>query len=143
MSSLEELGVEDVQLSEEEGRRLQSATEADWRNRMVFFPGDERQFYYGLDGTACEPTSAIYDPACRSIRKTHREVAYARDDNPVVLDAIPGRRGYGTYRRHCTESSLFHAHVCQASSLVPARELEPIASVRTCNAPGVANSLLG
>ena len=65
------------------GRQLQSATDADIRNRMVFFKGDERAYYYGMDGKACEPTSAIYDPACRSIRKTHREVAY---------------RVYGTYR---------------------------------------------
>ena len=32
-------------------RSLASAVEADWRNRMVFFEGDERaSFYQGLDG---------------------------------------------------------------------------------------------
>ena len=51
------------------GRQLQSATEADWRNRMVFYTGDERVFYQGLDGRSCEPTSAIFDPSCRTIRK--------------------------------------------------------------------------
>ena len=40
---------------EAEGRQLQSATNADIRNRMVFYTGDERAFYEGLDGTACEP----------------------------------------------------------------------------------------
>ena len=51
------------------GRQLASATEADWRNRMVFYPGDERDFYRGQSGIACEASSALYDPACRTPRK--------------------------------------------------------------------------
>ena len=88
------------------GRRLQSATEADWRNRMVFYPGDERAFYQGLTGTACDPLSSIYDPACRTARRTHREVAYS---------------AYGTYRRNCTYIERWNAHRCTAASLKPAR----------------------
>ena len=90
----------------EGGRQLQSATEADWRNRMVFYPGDERAFYQGLDGRVCDPASAIYDPSCRTIRKTHREVAY---------------KGYGTYRTDCTLNTGWNAWVCPRTSLVPAR----------------------
>ena len=44
---------------------------------MVFYTGDERDFYQGLDGTTCSPDEAAFDPACRTPRKTHREVAYA------------------------------------------------------------------
>lgn len=47
-------------------RRLQSATEADWRNRMVFFQGDERSFYPPGPRRSCDATSAIFDPACRA-----------------------------------------------------------------------------
>jgi hypothetical protein len=35
-------------------RRLASAVETDWRNRMVFYQGDERAFYQGLDGRVSE-----------------------------------------------------------------------------------------
>ena len=99
-------------MSEEYGRQLQSATEADIRHRMVFYTGDERAFYGGLTGTSCDPTSAIYDPACRTIRKTHKEVAY---------------RGYGTYRGwnnqapDCSLSSEWNAWVCSKATLKPAR----------------------
>ena len=89
-----------------EGRQLASAADADWRNRMVFYPGDERSFYQGLDGRTCEPTSAIFDPSCRTVRKTHREVAY---------------RGYGHYRKDCTLNTHYNAWVCPASSMIPAR----------------------
>ena len=40
-----------------------------------------------LDGRVCPPTAAIFDPSCRTKRKTHREVAY---------------KGYGIYREGCT-----------------------------------------
>ena len=95
-----------------EGRELQSATESDWRNRMVFYQGDERAFYQGLTGRACDPTSAIFDPACRTSRRTHREVAY---------------NGYGTFRGgevmgiDCEESAAFHGHVCTNNTMIPAR----------------------
>ena len=104
--------IADEVIAADGGRQLQSATDADIRNRMVFFKGDERAYYYGMDGKACEPTSAIYDPACRSIRKTHREVAY---------------RGYGTYRGwqstqpDCTLNSLWNAWSCTKSTMIPAR----------------------
>ena len=54
---------------------------------MVFFEGDERMFYEGQTGVACpDPTSAIYDPSCRTPRKTHKEVAYK-----VSYHSRPGR----------------------------------------------------
>ena len=102
-------------LGSKSGRRVASATEADWRNRMVFYEGDERAFYQGLNGKACDPTSAIYDPSCRTIRKTHKEVAY---------------RGYGTYRGwgvvgddQCESVDAFNAWRCRRAALVPARLL--------------------
>ena len=96
----------DTASEEQAARRRLSATDADWRNRMVFYPGDERDFYLGEDGTACEASSALYDPACRTARRTHREVAY---------------NGYGTYRLGCTLNSEWNAWVCDQGSLVPAR----------------------
>ena len=102
-----------VKLDSESGRQLASAVESDWRKRMVFYPGDERAFYQALDGKACDPASAIYDPSCRTIRKTHKEVAY---------------RGYGTYRGwgvegndQCESIDAFNAWRCKAAALVPAR----------------------
>ena len=96
-------------------RRLSSAVEADWRNRMVFYTGDERSFYQGNAGPVCDPYSAIYDPSCRTIRKTHHEVAY---------------RGYGTYRGwgvvgndQCQSVANFNAWRCRRAALVPARLL--------------------
>ena len=108
-----------------DARRLASAVESDWRNRMVFYPGDERaDFYKGVDGRACEPTEAIMDPACRSRRKTHREVAYA---NRQPIYGRPGDveevkyMGYGTYREGCELNVAWNAWVCTAASLVPMR----------------------
>ena len=89
-------------------RRTQSATEADWRNRMVFYTGDERNFYPGGTTRSCDPTSAILDPACRTSRRTHAEVAY---------------RGYWTYREGCTLVTAWNAWRCTAASLTPARLL--------------------
>ena len=51
---------------------LSSAAARDWRERMVFYTGDERNFYQGLDGTTCSPDEAAFDPSCRTPRKTHR-----------------------------------------------------------------------
>lgn len=90
----------------EGGRQLQSATASDWKNRMVFYTGDERDFYQGLDGRVCEPESAIFDPSCRTMRKTHREVAYS---------------GYGMYRDGCTLNTQWNAWSCAKSSVIPAR----------------------
>ena len=42
------------------GRAMASATEADWKNRMVFYYGDERNFYQG--GRAC----GYYQPWART-----------------------------------------------------------------------------
>lgn len=109
-------------------RKMQSATEADWRNRMVFFTGDERAFYPDESTKACEPTEAITDPSCRThiirtttiierrlnpariyvgtSRRTHKEVAY---------------KGYGTYREGCTFESTWNAWKCSGEHLTPAR----------------------
>ncbi|KOO24193.1 fibrocystin-l [Chrysochromulina tobinii] len=107
MSSEEAAAATAAEENERRTRRaLSSATDSDWRNRMVFFTGDERIFYAGQTGASCEPTSAIYDPACRSIRKTRREVAY---------------RGYGTYRHGCELNRQWNAWLCNASSMQPAR----------------------
>lgn len=93
-----------------DGRQLASATESDWKNRMVFYQGDERTFFPSA-GRICDPSSAIYDPMCRTERKTHREVAY---------------RGYGTYRgetddKQCTLNTRWNAWSCSAAVLKPAR----------------------
>ena len=90
------------------GRQLASATEAGWINRMVFYTGDERNFY-PLAGRTCDPSSALYDPTCRTKRKTHREVAY---------------RGYGTYRGEAEKCALvksWNAWNCSSKNLIPAR----------------------
>ncbi|EOD39164.1 hypothetical protein EMIHUDRAFT_223628, partial [Emiliania huxleyi CCMP1516] len=87
-------------------RELASATEADWRHRMVFYEGDERAFYQTSESRACDPTSAIMDPSCRQSRRTHAEVAYS---------------GYGTYRQGCNFISAWNAWNCTASSMIPAR----------------------
>jgi hypothetical protein len=82
---------------------------------MVFYTGDERAFYQGFTGPVCDPYSAIFDPSCRTIRKTHHEVAY---------------RGYGTYRGwgavgvdQCESVQSFNAWRCRGAALVPARLL--------------------
>ena len=76
---------------------------------MVFYEGDEKQFYEG-DGVVCEKESALYDPACRTERRTHKEVAH---------------RGYGVYRgesgNECTLNTDFNAWTCPASVLTPMR----------------------
>ena len=92
---------------------MASATAADWRMRMVFYTGDERNFYQGLDGTTCAPDEAAFDPACRTPRKTHREVAYAG------TGGYPD--GYGTYRQGCTFNAAWNAWSCTNASLTPAR----------------------
>ena len=82
----------------------------DWKDRMVFYAGDESKFF-DETATACEETSALYDPACRTTRKTHQQVAY---------------RGYGMYRgendnKRCTLNARFNAWVCPGSVLAPMR----------------------
>lgn len=90
------------------GRALMSVRPGDdWRMRMVFFPGDEREtFYRGMSGVMCAPDAAINDPSCRIARRTHKEVAYS---------------GYGGYRNGCTLNSRYNAWVCNARDLIPAR----------------------
>ena len=90
-----------------------SATASDWRQRMVFYTGDERNFYQGLDGTTCSPDEAVFDPACRTPRKTHKEVAYAG------TGGYPD--GYGTYREGCSFVAAWNAWSCSSASLTPAR----------------------
>ena len=90
-----------------------SATARDWRQRMVFYTGDERNFYQGLDGTTCSPDEAAFDPSCRTPRKTHKEVAYAG------TGGYPD--GYGTYREGCTFVAAWNAWSCSKASLTPAR----------------------
>jgi hypothetical protein len=92
---------------------LSSATARDWRQRMVFYTGDERNFYQGLDGTTCSPDEAAFDPSCRTPRKTHSEVAYAG------TGGYPD--GYGTYREGCSFNAGWNAWVCSNASLTPAR----------------------
>lgn len=93
-------------------RRLASAADSEWRKRMVFYEGDERATFFNpleVSPTPCDPTSAIFDPACRTPRKTHKEVAY---------------NGYGVYRGGCTLSPKFNAWVCPGgvtSRFKPAR----------------------
>ena len=88
-------------------RELLSSKLGDWRERMVFFPGDEREtFYAGQTGRMCPPDAAIYDPACRVSRRTHREVAY---------------NSYGMYTKDCILNSNFNAWVCKKEALIPAR----------------------
>ena len=80
-------------------RALASAYESDWRQRMVFYEGDERAFYQGLTGVSCpHECSALYDPACRTARRTHKEVAY---------------RAYGTYRDGCELDEEGNAWHCR------------------------------
>ena len=71
--------------------------------------GDESALFAG-DGTACETTSAFYDPSCRVPRKTHAQVAYS---------------GYGVYRGEpgstCTLNSDWNAYVCPRSVMTPMR----------------------
>ena len=88
-------------------RQLLSAKIGDWRDRMVFFPGDEREtFYAGQTGRMCPPDAAIMDPACRVSRRTHREVAY---------------NSYGTFTKDCILDTAWNAWVCKKEALVPAR----------------------
>ena len=97
-----------------DGRRLSEASELlpSWRDRMVFadrYGIDESQFFDPV-ATACDPTSALYDPACRTTRQTHVQVAY---------------NGYGVYRgendKTCTLSRRFGAWVCPPSVMTPMR----------------------
>ena len=93
---------------DDHGRRLDSFE--DWKNRMVFYTGDEHAFYPPSD-RECDPTASILNPMCRTRRKSHREVAY---------------NGYGTFRGQdstCTLSTNFNAWMCRAQHLKPARLL--------------------
>lgn len=95
--------------SQGHGRLLASETESDWSTRMVFYQGDERDLF--TEGKSCDPTSAIFDPLCRTKHKTHKEVAF---------------NGYGTYRgatadSACTLNEGWNAWVCEAKHLKPAR----------------------
>ena len=100
-------GADDAYLQQPVSRRsLASAVESDWRQRMVFFTGDERAFYQGLDGVSCpDECSSRTDPACRTARRTHREVAY---------------RGYGAYRDNCTLDEEGNAWHCTRPPADPA-----------------------
>ena len=56
-------------------RRLASAVETDWRNRMVFYQGDERAFYQGLDSRVSElplprPSLTVAPSATPSLTRT-------------------------------------------------------------------------
>ena len=66
--------------------------------------GDEKAFY--TNDVLCTANVALFDPQCRALRKTHREVAY---------------NGYGTYRLGCTLDTGMNAWLCPKSALVPAR----------------------
>ena len=59
------------------------------------------------------------DPACRTPRKTHRDVAYAI----AAAGEDPRYRGYGTYRKGCAFVPRWNAWQCTAADLVPARLL--------------------
>ena len=81
---------------------------------MVFLPStcDEKAFY-APNGRKCDPLTSIFDPACRAIRKTHKEVEY---------------NGYGTYRGVGTEAAdkcelktAWNAWLCESKHLKPAR----------------------
>ena len=105
-------------------RRLASAVESDWRNRMVFYDGDERAFYQGLDGLTCDPLESIFDPSCRTARKTHAEVAYNGDAHSGADCAAGGACGYGVYRAGCTFMPLWNAWKCkskESGGVTPAR----------------------
>ena len=95
-------------------RKLLEASELllAWRDRMVFADRhgvDEAQFF-DPTATTCEATSALYDPACRTTRQTHVQVAY---------------NGYGVYRgegdKTCELNERFGAWVCPPSAMTPMR----------------------
>ena len=46
----------------------------------------------------CDPSEAIFDPACRTARRTHAEVAYNGAANSGADCAAGGACGYGVYR---------------------------------------------
>ena len=81
-----------------------------WKDRMVFYTGDESKFFEGLSTKQCPATSALYDPSCRTARLTHKQVAY---------------NGYGMYRgegdKTCTLNTLFNAWMCPSSAVIPMR----------------------
>lgn len=83
-----------------------------WKNRMIFFEGDERALYSGIPENSCPEDAAFYDPSCRATRQTHKEVAY---------------RGYGVYRggeaggSECTLNAYFNAWMCPGTAITPAR----------------------
>ena len=61
-------------------------------------------------GAACDALSALYDPACRARRKTHREVAYAENGF-----------GYGVYRQGGSKKDKYNAWLCRGADVIPAR----------------------
>ena len=95
-------------------RRLseESELQRQWKDRMVFYTGDERAFFADLSKTVCESASALYDPSCRTERQTHAEVAYS---------------SYGVYRgevgsgAECTLRPEFNAWVCPTAAMTPMR----------------------
>ena len=96
----------------EHDRRLAAPSFEEWKNRMVFFTGDETSFY-PAGSKSCDPKVAIYDPMCRTERKTHKQVAYS---------------GYGTYRgvdggAKCELKTEWNAWLCKKEALKPARFL--------------------
>ena len=89
-----------------------SALLLEWRDKMVFADrhGVDESLFFDTTATACEETSAFYDPACRTVRQTHVQVAYS---------------GYGVYRGEgdntCTLNSGWNAWECPGSAMAPMR----------------------
>ena len=81
----------------------------DWKDRMVFYTGDESKFF-DATATACPASAALYDPSCRTTRQTHKQVAY---------------NGYGMYRgegdNKCKLNARFNAWMCPGSVVTPMR----------------------
>ena len=62
----------------------------------------------------CDPSEAIFDPACRTARRTHAEVAYNGDANSGADCAAGGACGYGVYRAGCEFMPLWNAWKCKS-----------------------------
>ena len=66
----------------------------------------------------CDPSEAIFDPACRTPRRTHAEVAYGGGGGSSAADcANGGACGYGVYRgvagNGCEFVPLWNAWKCR------------------------------
>ena len=66
----------------------------------------------------CDPSEAIFDPACRTPRRTHAEVAYGGGGGGSAADcANGGACGYGVYRgaagTGCDFVPLWNAWKCR------------------------------